>query len=148
MPRQNFLSKDFFVRASEQEIKQVMLSIPSFAKHIRFVQENKLVDSFRFSYQLPEKKQHLLDISLLPLDDQFTSVSMHVSYTNGQAFYSDPDLSLALHDFESAIQAGLKGCVTDYKPFESKPSMSKKMMQFTVSFVSFIGIFFLKKKLS
>jgi proteasome lid subunit RPN8/RPN11 len=147
MPRQNFISRDFFVRASEKEVKKIILGIPEFASHIKFVQENKLVDSLRFCYQRPNKL-HNLDVSLLPLDDQFTSVSLHASHTNGQSFYSDADLSSALHDFELAIQAGLKGNVTNYMPFVAKTPMSRKFVQFTVVFLSSISLFFLKKKLS
>lgn len=148
MPRQNFIAKDFFLPASEKEIKEALLGIPRFAAHIRFVQENKLVDSMRFCSERPGKKMHHVDVSLLPLDDQYTSVSLHASHSNGQAFYSDPELLAALNDFEAAIHAGLKGNASSYHPYIAKASASQKIFQFAVLFVSSIGVLFLRKKLS
>ncbi len=124
------------------------MGIPRFASHIRFVQENKMVDSMRFCSERPGKKMHHVDVSLLPLDDQYTSVSLHASHSNGHTFYSDPELSAAIQDFEAAIHAALKGNASSYRPYEAKASAYKKTVQFAVLFVSSIGVLFLKKKLS
>jgi hypothetical protein len=148
MPRQNFIAKDFFLPASEKEIKEALLGIPRFASHIRFVQENKLIDSMRFCSERPGRKMHHVDVSLLPLDDQYTSVSLHASHSNGHTFYSDPELSAAIQDFEAAIHAALKGNASTYRPYEAKASAYKKAVQSAVLFVSSIGVLFLKKKLS
>ena len=64
------------------------------------------------------------------------------------AFHNDSDMMLALIDFESAIQAALKGDTSLYKPFEPKVKSTKKIFQLTLAFVTSIGVFFLKKKLS
>ncbi len=56
MPRQNFLSKESFVAATEQQAKETILSIPAFANNIRLVAENKMIESFRFAYEEPVKK--------------------------------------------------------------------------------------------
>jgi hypothetical protein len=149
MPRQNYLSKESFVDASEKHIKETLLSIPAFASNIKLVGENKLVESIRFSYDLPVKKMHYyINVSVLPLNEQYTRISLHATYINGQAFHSISDVNIALHDFESAIQAALKGDTSSYVPYKPKEVASKKMLHLVVAFVSSLGVFFLKKKLS
>jgi len=57
-------------------------------------------------------------------------------------------MTTALHDFESAIEAALKGDVSNYKPFKPEEKKSKKFLQFTTALVASAGIFVLRKKLS
>src|SRR3954453_14158573 len=117
MPRQTFLSKESFVDASEKQTKETLLSIPAFVTNIKLIGENKMIESIKFSYELPVKKlQYYIDVSVLRLNDQYTRVSLHASHTNGQAFYSNSDLAIVLHDFESAIHAALKGDLSSYNP--------------------------------
>ncbi len=149
MPRQNYLSKESFVDASEKHIKETLLSIPNFASNIKLIGENKLVESIKFSYNLPVKKmQYYINVSVLPLNEQYTRISLHATYMNGQAFHSVSDVNIALHDFESAVHAALKGDTASYKPYQPKEVGSKKMLQLFLAFVSSMGVFFLKKKLS
>jgi hypothetical protein len=149
MPRQNYLSRESFVDATEKQAKDSLLSIPAFAANIKLVAENKLIDSIRFTYDQPYKKlQYNVNVSVLPLNEKYTRISLHATYSNGQAFQSESDINIALHDFESAIQAALKGDVSSYKPYQPKETVSRKFVHFMIAFGSSIGLFFLKKKLS
>ena len=149
MPRQNFLSRESFVDATEKQAKDSLLSIPAFVPNIRFVSENKMVGSTRFSYEQPVKStEYFIDVSVLPLNEQFTRVSLHGTHVNGHSFQNDTDMAIALHDFEAAMQAALKGDVSLYTPSEPKAGNSKKFLHIATAFVTSIGVFFLRKKLS
>ncbi len=149
MPRQNFLSKETFVDASEKQTRDSLLAVPSFVPNITLMAENKMIESFRFSYHQPVKETiYHIDVSIQTLNEKYTRISMHGTYANGQAFHTDSDMALALHDFESAIIAALKGDTSFYRPFEPKVKNTKKFLQLTLAFVTSIGVFFLKKKLS
>ena len=149
MPRQNFLARASFVDATEQQAKDSLLSIPAFAPNIRLVAENKMNESYRFSYELPVRKvQYHIDASVLPLNRDYSRISLHGRYANGQAFQHDADMDIVLRDFEAAVQAALKGDASLYKPYEPKPASSKKLLQYTMGFVASVGVLFLRKKLS
>ncbi|MFL5809543.1 MAG: hypothetical protein ACJ749_08470 [Flavisolibacter sp.] len=149
MPRQNFLSRESFVDASEKQAKDSILSIPAFVSNIHFVSENKMVGLTRFTYEQSVKNvEYIIDVSVLPLNDQYTRVSLHGTHVNGQSFQNDSDMLIALHDFEAAMQAALKGDISLYSPYQPKPGSSKKFLQFASAFVASVGVFFLKKKLS
>lgn len=110
MPRQNFLSKDFFVEVSETEARQSLLNLSDCCSHIKFIKENALTQSLRFLYQPTDSKKHFqIDISLLPLDNKFTQVGLHLSYTNGQALTIDAGAKTVLLLFEQAVHAALRG---------------------------------------
>lgn len=149
MPRHNFLSKESFVEATELQAKQSLLSIPVFASNIRLLAENRMLQTFKFSYQLPQKQlAYHVDVTILPLDNQYTRISLHGRHCNGHSFENDADMAIALHDFETAIQAAVKGDVTSYKPYQPKERKSKKFIQLAATFMASAGIFILKKKLS
>src|SRR5437764_1476781 len=131
MPRQNYLSRESFVDATEKQAKDSLLSIPAFASNIKLVAENKLTDSIRFTYDQAFKKlQYNVNVSVLPLNEKYTRISLHATYANGQAFQSDSDINIALHDFESAIEAALKGDISTYKPYQPKETAAKKVVHF------------------
>jgi len=46
MPRQNFLSLESFVEATETQAKQSLLSVPVFAANIKLIAENEKLQSF------------------------------------------------------------------------------------------------------
>ncbi|HEY0580292.1 MAG TPA: hypothetical protein VGC75_06260 [Candidatus Nitrosocosmicus sp.] len=149
MPRQNYLTRESFVDATEKQIKESLLTIPAFASNIKLIAENKLTDSIRFNYELaPKKLEYHVNISVLPLNEKYTRISLHATYANGQAFQSNSDINIALHDFESAIHAAIKGEASTYKPYKPKDSFSKRCVHFMVAFGSSLGLYFLKKKLS
>lgn len=113
MPRQNFISKDFFVNVSEQDARLGLLKLTQYSPSLKFIKENTLTQSFRFLYQPVESKKHYqLDISLLPLDPSCTQVGLHLSYTNGQELTTDAGARTILMVFEQAIQALLRGDIT------------------------------------
>jgi hypothetical protein len=149
MPRQNFLSRDSFVDATEKQTKETILSIPDTLPGIRYIGENRLNESIRFSYLSSIKQlEYHIDISVLPLNEKYTRISLHASHKNGQAFHSDAGMAVALHDFESAILAALKGELNDYKPYEPKVAPTQKLKQFFTSMKAQVASFSLKKRLS
>lgn len=149
MPRQNFLSRESFVEATEQQAKESVLSIPVFASNIRLLAENKMLQTFKFTYQLLQRHvEYHVDVTILPLDNHYTRISLHGRHYNGESFANDADMAVALHDFESAIQAAVKGDVTSYKPYQPKEKKSKKFIQLAATFMASAGVFILKKKLS
>lgn len=149
MPRQNFLSKESFIAATEQQVKETILSIPAFATNIRLIAENKMVESFRFVYEEPVKKlQYYIDVTIRTLNDQYTRLSLHAEYPNGQSFNYDSDMAIALHDFEAAVDAAIKGDVSLYQPHKPKPGSTKKFLVAATTMAATVGFLFLKKKLS
>ncbi|HEU4471625.1 MAG TPA: hypothetical protein VFR58_11105 [Flavisolibacter sp.] len=149
MPRQNFLSRESFVIASEKQAKDSLLSIPAFASNIKLVAENKMIESFKFTYDMPHKDmQYHIGVSVQPLNEQYTRISLHGTHPNGHSFHNDTDMAIALYDFESAIQAALKGDASQYKPYEPKVKNSRKALQFAATLIASVGVFFLRKKLS
>jgi len=135
MPRQTFLSRKSFVDATEKQTRETISSIPAYVSHIVLVSENPIIESYRFSYDKADKKlQYIIDVRVLPLNDQYTRISLHASHTNGHAFYEDADMGFALHDFESAIHAALKGDLAYYKPVgqqvKDHPSILMKWASF------------------
>ncbi|HEX2607151.1 MAG TPA: hypothetical protein VHK91_07215 [Flavisolibacter sp.] len=149
MPRQTFLSKESFVDANEQSTKDTLHSLSALISNIRMVSENKVIGSMKFIYEHTGKStEYLIDVSILPLNDQYTRISLHGSYPNGHVFHSQADMAIVLHDFESAIHAALKGDLSVYKPKEVKASTTKKLLQSVTAMVTSAGVFILKKKLS
>jgi hypothetical protein len=113
MPRQNFLSKDFFVEVAESEARRSLMNIPQCSPHITFIKENPLTQALRFLYKSADnKKDFQIDISLLPLDNTYTQVGLHLSYTSGQALTTDAGAKTVLLLFEQAIHAALRGDVS------------------------------------
>ena len=149
MPRQNFLSRESFVEASEIQAKESLLSVPVFVPNIKLIAENEKLQLFKFRYQIPQKNlEYHVDVTILPLDTQYTRISLHGEHSNGEAFENDADMAMALHDFESAIEAALKGDVSNYQPYKPKERKTKNFLQFTAAFITSAGIFVLGKKLS
>lgn len=149
MPRQNFLAKESFVNASEKATKESLMSIPVFASNIKLIAENQKLHSFRFLYEHVAKKiKYHVDVSVLPLNDQFTRLSLHGTHINAEAFEHDADMAMALHNFELAANAAINGDSSLYKPYEKKTGSSKKIIQLTTSLIASVGILFLRKKLS
>jgi hypothetical protein len=149
MPRQNFLTKESFVNATEALTRESILSIPVFASNIKLVTENKMLQKMRFTYEQPEREvSYFIDVSVLPLNDEYTRISLHATHTNGQAFHHDADMAIALHDFESAVAAALNGDTSLYQPTTRQTRQSKGFVGFAVSVLASVGVLMLKKKLS
>lgn len=147
--RQNFLSREVFVEATELQAKESLLSIPVFASNISLLKEDAKLHSHRFSYSVPQKAvEYRVDVSVLPLNNHYSRISLHATHLNEEAFDHDTDMAVALHDFESAILAAVKGDSSLYKPYQPKEKKSKKLIQLAATMVASAGVFFLKKKLS
>lgn len=149
MPRQNYLSKESFVAATAQQARESLLSIPAFVSSVSLLADNRMIESIRFSYEdVMTKVLYHIDVSVLALNDQYTRISLHGTYSNGQAFTNHTDIALVLHDFESAIEAAIKGDASLYKPHQPRLSHTKKFVLFASTLTTSIGFFFLKRKLS
>lgn len=147
--RQNFLSKETFAETTEWQARESLLSIPVFASNIRLIEENKMLQSFKFSYEQPVKKmEYFIDVTILPLNEKYTRISLHGRRPDGHAFNNDADMAMSLHDFESALLAAVDGDTSLYKPYTPKPSGSKKFFQLAFTLVTSASVFILKKKLS
>ena len=139
MPRQSFLSTEFFVSASEEEAKEAVCSLPQHLPQIQLLKENLLAKSMRFLYEHPHKQLHnYVDVSILPLDNLYVCFSVHVSYTNGQAFHSDPDISNALHYFEQAVHAALKNDFSSLEIKQKTKAAKKQPGSFAKFFMSIL----------
>ena len=149
MPRQNFLSRETFVDSTEQQVRHSVLSVPAFAPNISLVAENRMIESYKFNYTHPIKQQiYHINVSVLPLNEKYIRISLHATNSTGQAFHKDADMNMALHDFESAIQAAIQGDTSLYKPYQPKAKASRKWLQVVQAFVASLGVYFMKNKLS
>ena len=136
MSRQNFLSRDSFVNASEMKTRDSILSLPFHLGHIELLNENKMIDSTRFVYMhLGKQIEYFVDVSVLPLNDQYTRVSLHASHVNGHSFYEDSEMAIALHDFEFAIHATVNGDLAALKSNTAEMQREKKTL--TQSFLHY-----------
>ncbi len=146
MPRQNFIARESFVEAAEKQTKDSLLSIPAFASHIRLLSENKMNESIRFLYERPLIPAHYhVDVSALPLNGEYTRISLHGRYANGQAFQDETDLVVVLIDFEAAFRAAMLGDTSLYQPQPPKPVHPKKLVQHTMSVAAALGMLFLRR---
>lgn len=146
MPRQTFLTREAFLTATDAQVKNILLSLPEVMPALSLVGENKLIEQMRFAYDAGEKQSYFIDISVLPVNDLYTRLSLHAEYKNGKAFQTDPEMNITLHDIEIAVQSILKGEVL-YFPLEQKTKSINQISWFT-SFKSSFAFLFLKKRLS
>ena len=149
MARQNFLSKESFVAATEKQVKDSLFCIPAFASNIRLVAENKMIESIRFSYEnSANAQQFFIDVTVLPLNDQYMRVSLKGTHVSGKILDDSASMAVVLHDFESAIDAALKDDISLYHPNQPRQSSGTKLAIMATTMAASIGWFFLKKKLS
>ncbi len=131
MPKQTFISKDFFVDASEAEAKQKIRNIPKFVNNIKFVTENKVIQSMKFLYERTSgKRNNYVDVSVLPLNDRHTKITLHCSYTNGSKFRRDNYVRNAVYNFESAVKAVVNDSIDTYSLQEPEPKAAFKLFGF------------------
>ena len=149
MPRQTFLSRESFVDATEKTTKETLYTLPEYVSNIKMLSENKLIDSVKFLYEQAEKKPDVhITVSVLPLNDQYTRISLNASYANGHTFYEDAGLSFALHSIESSIHAALKGDLAYFNPAIPRQKEANRLTQILFSIrYAFLDVL-LKKKLS
>jgi hypothetical protein len=149
MPRQNYLSRESFVDITEKQTKEAILSIPAFAPNIKLLAENKLFESIKFTYEQPVKKHNYhINVSVLPLNEKYTRISLHATFANGQTFNASSEMAIVLHDFEAAIKAAIKGDISEYRPYQPNEPSTRKIKQLINNIRSSVSLLFLKKKLS
>lgn len=148
MPRQNFISKDFFTFSTEEDTKQALLSLPQFVNLISFVGENKLLQSWRFSYELPKSTNLYIDVALIPLNDGHVRITLHGTYANGHSFHKDGFITNALLNFERALQAAIAGTSGNFVAIEPKVGSSKKALHLMLNTLAFLSGSMVSKKLS
>lgn len=143
MARQNFLSKEFFVAASEMRTKALLFNLPQSLESIKFLRESKITSGLTFLYEQPTKEIQKVDISLLPLNDEFTHITIHVSYTDGHSFQRDPGIEEVLELFEHAIHTIVAG-----KKYQQPAAKKKSIFQFISAPFAGIALLGLRKKFS
>jgi len=149
MARKNFISKEFFVNATEQQTHKTLFDIPQFVGNIKLVNKHTPAHTIKFLYQKNEVNlQYHVDVSLLPLDQNCTSVCLHISYTNGQVFNKDSHIINSLNNFESAIQSALKGSLASYQPLVAKQSKTAQFAHNAMMLAASVGMLFISRKLS
>lgn len=129
MAKQTILSKDFFVDAPDQPLKQTILSIPQYITNIKFVGENILSESLQFLYE-GSSDTHELSVSIRPLTCEQTRVALHVTNVDRNSVQSQKLGQNALENFESAIYAALSGKPEAFQPKEMKKPSSIRFFNF------------------
>jgi hypothetical protein len=145
MSRQNFISKEFFVNASEQDTQQLLLQLPHFVPAIKLAKKPVTVFTTDFIYQRSNGDHHVM-VSLLPLDHLYTNVTLHVSYANGAVFYKDQTINNSINNFEAAIHNALKGNLAHFQPQEVPIKTHKKIIQLLISVFALAGSYLFLKK--
>ena len=149
MTRKNFISKEFFVNATEQQTHETLFEIPQHVCNIKLVSKHTPAHTVKFLYEQEDANlQYHVDVSLLPLDQRCTSVCLHISYTNGHVFTKDSHIIHSLNNFESAIQSALKGTLETYQPLAPKQSKVARFAHASMMLVASFSMLFISRKLS
>jgi hypothetical protein len=148
MARKNFISKEFFVNATEQQTHETLFDIPRYVGNIKLVNKHTPAHTVKFLYEKEDNLHYHVDVSLLPLDQQCTSVCLHITYTNGQVFTKDSDIIHSLNNFESAIQSALKGSLDTFQPLPQKQSKVAQVTHSAMMLAASVSMLFLSRKLS
>jgi hypothetical protein len=149
MPRQTFLARESFIDATAALAHDLLLTLPVQVSHVELICDKPAMDALRFCYREPVgEAAYLIDVTILPLNNQYTRISLHASHLNEHAFYEDAAMAFALHDFECMIHAALKGDLAHYQPFESGEKGGAKRFQPLQGFFSALLSPFLRRRLS
>lgn len=139
MPRQTFLSKDFFVDASEQETRKHILSLPSCIDSIKFVAEDSMRHSIKFVYERPAddpENYNCIQVILLPLNVDQTKITLHGSYAHGNVFHNQSEVFNALNNFEAAVRAALGGTISEFEVAQLKEDKAYKKIGIIAAIVA------------
>lgn len=141
MPRQSFLSTDFFVATSEENALKALAAMPEQNSQVQLVKGNNLVHTTRFSFEHSGKTfQTYIDVSVLPLDDQYVRFCLHGFYANEKRIEDNTEIALALSCFEKLLYTVLK---IDYPVKEKKQkanSSLKNIFRLPSSFLSMLRL--------
>ena len=140
------LSKDFFVDAPDQPLKQTILSIPQYVHSIKFVGENAHAESVQFLYE-DVSEVHEVSVFVRPLTCEQTRVALQVTNADKTSPKTQKQVLAVLDNFESAIQAVLSGKPETFQPKELKRSASLRFFNFTLLVAALAGFVFLWKKM-
>jgi hypothetical protein len=142
MSRKNFLSIDFFVPTSESEARRILLSLPGHFSQLTLLKEDTIIHSTRFLYDHSEKGlQYYVDVSILPLNDQYVRFCLHGMHTNGQIIQDDAEIKNVLLLFERSIHAGF---TNDFSFLEEETKTSNNRTKSFSLVQSFLSIFLSK----
>jgi hypothetical protein len=121
MPRQTFATREFFVSIPETTTHQTVLNLPNFFTRIRFAGENPKLHCLTFLY-VPQDEQEAVHIiiSVLPLDEGCTKITVHGSYGNGCVFTKDRYMDYVMSNVEAALQAAASGSTSLFEPIVPK----------------------------
>ncbi|HZF66100.1 MAG TPA: hypothetical protein VEY32_06375 [Flavisolibacter sp.] len=150
MPRQTYVSKEFFVNAPEAETKQRILELPNCVSNIKFIAEDQVRHSMKFLYERAENDpQHLnyIQVSLLPLSVDQTRIALHGSNVNGSMLYNDAQVTNALINFETAIQAAVKGTIESFQPKHVRLTRRQKSFSIALAVALLAVVAYLLKNL-
>jgi hypothetical protein len=126
MPRQTFATREFFVNVCEHVTQQGVLELPRTFHQMRFVAENAKLHSILFMYEPDDVGAPVqVSVSVLPLNDACTKVTVHGSYTNGCAFNHDKYMTLVMLNVEAALQAAISGS-TAFEPMVPKKKLAQR----------------------
>jgi hypothetical protein len=148
MPRQTYLSKDFFVNASESETKQHILELPNCISSIKFVAEDSMRHTIKFLYERPAddpQNYNCIHVILLPLNVDQTKITLHGSYVHGNVFYNEAQVMNALANFESAVHAALKGSIDEFQLEQIKEGNKLKRIGIIAAIAALAGVIYLAK---
>jgi hypothetical protein len=149
MPRQNFVSRNFFVPATEKQAVETIKAIPHFVSYLEETGIAAIGRSFRFRSTFGGQEESLyVDVSLLRLDHEFTQVGLHASFLSGKVIGKNPFPEALLQNFEQALLASLKGDVSLFRPLAPEPSFSHRVLQYVAHPLSLLLVVLLRKKLS
>ena len=138
MPKQTFITRDFFVNASIDLVKKKVLELPLHIVYIKFVKENNLTLSIQFLYQYPDsEKDKLIDVSILELNEAQSLITLHGSFADGSVFNKDPYVASAVENFERAINACINNTITG---FEVR-TVKRKPLSRIFNYLSLSGLF-------
>jgi hypothetical protein len=147
MPRKTFTTKQFFVNASHRQALQAVATLPQILGRLKLISENPNLNSFLFFYEQVGVPLHShVSVSLLPLDDEQTQVTVHGSYANGQAFYDDPYIANALANVEAALQSTINGGTASFELVEAKQNLSYKWLRLVGTAAAFLSAVFIWRK--
>ncbi len=139
MPRQSFLSADFFVATTEENAGKALVLLPTQNRHICLVRENSNLHTMRFSFDHTEKSFPIyIDVSLLPLNDQFVRFRLHGFYTNERRIEDNTEIELALSCFKKLAYEALQIDYPAEKIKQRTPSSIKSMFRSPASFLSML----------
>jgi hypothetical protein len=147
MPRKTFTTKQFFVNTSQTHARNIVAALPQAFGRLQLLSENPKLHSFLFFYEQESEQQHShVTVSLLPLDEQQTQITVHGSYANGKVFYNDPYVTNALANVEAALQAAINGCVATFEPLVARQNLSYRWLRLIGTAAAFLSAVFIWRK--